>query len=94
MASTPDHGSGKPRTRVRPARKTPDDVPDRLLDVHEAAALLGLKPSTLYQWAYQRRVPVVKLFGARGALRFRLSDIEKLIQDSLRPATRPLGSKG
>lgn len=96
MASTPDHASGEARhTRVRTARrKTPDDVPDRLLDVHETAALLGLKPSTLYQWAYQRRVPVVKLFGARGALRFRLSDIEKLIQDSLRPATRPLGSKG
>ncbi len=48
--------------------------------------LLGLKPATLYQWAYKRRIPVVKLFGPRGALRFRLSDVEKLIQDSLRPA--------
>ena len=59
---------------------------ERLLDVHEAAALLGLKASTLYQWAYKRRIPVVKLFGPRGALRFRLSDVERLIQDSLRPA--------
>jgi len=61
---------------------------DRLLDVNEAAAILGLKPCTLYQWAYERRVPVVKLFGR--ALRFKLSTIEKLIADSERPALRPI----
>ena len=60
---------------------------DRLLDVQETARLLGVKPATLYQWAYKRRIPVVKLFGPHGALRFRLSDVEKLIQDSLRPAS-------
>lgn len=59
---------------------------DRLLDVNEAAAMLGLKPCTLYQWAYERRIPVVKLFGR--ALRFKLSTIEKLIRDSERPALR------
>lgn len=64
--------------------KTPKD--DRLLDVREAAVLLGLKPSTLYQWAYERRIPVVKLFGR--ALRFRLSTIEKLIEASEVPAQR------
>ena len=47
---------------------------DRLLDVKEAAAMLGLKPCTLYQWAYERRIPVVKLFGR--SLRFRLSTIQ------------------
>ncbi len=57
---------------------------ERLLDVKETASMLGVKPSTLYQWAYERRLPVVKLFGR--ALRFRLSDIEKLIADSVRPA--------
>ena len=62
---------------------------DRLLDVREAAALLGLRSATLYQWAYKRRIPVVKLFGPHGALRFRLSDVQKLIQDSVRPAVRP-----
>jgi predicted site-specific integrase-resolvase len=46
--------------------------------------MLGLSPKTLYQWAYERRVPVVKLFGR--ALRFRVSDIQKLIDRSLRPA--------
>ena len=67
-----------------------DQTEDRLLDVQEAARLLGLKPGTLYQWAYKRRIPVVKLFGPRGALRFRLNDVEQLIKDSLRPAARPL----
>ncbi len=62
--------------------------PDRLLDVNEAAAMLGLSPKTLYQWAYERRLPVVKLFGR--ALRFRLSVIQKLIKDSERPALRLL----
>jgi excisionase family DNA binding protein len=58
---------------------------NRLLDVHEAAALLSLKPATLYRWAYARRLPVVKLSGPRGPLRFRLSDLESLIAKSLRP---------
>jgi predicted DNA-binding transcriptional regulator AlpA len=67
---------------------------DRLLDVHEAAALLSVKPATLYQWAYLRRLPVVKLFGPRGALRFRSSDIERLIARSVRPALRGSNDKG
>ncbi len=57
---------------------------DRLLNVHEAAALLAVKPATLYQWAYQRRIPVVKLMGR--ALRFRLSDMERLITQGVRAA--------
>ena len=52
---------------------------DRLLNVREAAAILGLKPSTLYQWAYERRIAYVKL---GGALRFRQSAIDKLIAAS------------
>lgn len=62
---------------------------NRLLDVREAAVLLGLRPATLYQWAYKRRIPVVKLFGKRGPLRFRLKDVLQLINDSVRPADRP-----
>jgi excisionase family DNA binding protein len=57
---------------------------DRLLDVNEAAAMLSVKPGTLYAWAYQRRIPVVKLLGK--ALRFRLSDIQRLIAAGDRPA--------
>jgi predicted dienelactone hydrolase len=77
---------GDPTVKITPAdgqRPT-----ERLLDVNAAAAMLGLKPGTLYQWAYQRRLPVVKLSGPRGPLRFRLSDLERLIAKSLRPAIR------
>lgn len=51
--------------------------------------MLGIRPGTLYQWAYQRRLPKVKLFGERGPLRFRLSDIEHLIARSVQPPLRP-----
>jgi excisionase family DNA binding protein len=61
---------------------------DRLLRVDEAADLLGVKPATLYQWAYQRRIPVVKLMGR--ALRIRESDLVKLIDEGLR---QPLGHR-
>lgn len=33
---------------------------DHLLDVQEAAAFLRIKPSTLYGWVHQRRVPFRK----------------------------------
>lgn len=57
--------------------------PDCLLDVNEAAKLLSLKPATLYTWASDRRIPTVKL---GGALRFRLSTLQKLIAKAERPA--------
>jgi excisionase family DNA binding protein len=69
-------------------------APDRLLDVQEAAAMLAVKPATLYQWTYKRRIPVVKLFGPRGALRFRESDLRALIAGSVRPALRGSDAKG
>jgi excisionase family DNA binding protein len=46
--------------------------PDRLMDVEEAAALLGMKPGTLYSWASKRRVPFRKV-GA--ALRFHRGEL-------------------
>lgn len=60
---------------------------ERLLDVTEAARLLAVRPATLYQWAYQRRIPVVKLMGR--ALRFRESDLQRLIAEGTRPALAP-----
>jgi excisionase family DNA binding protein len=65
-------------------------LPDRLLNVHEAAELLGLKPATLYQWAYERRIAVVKPSGPRGPLRFRLRTLLALIDEWERPALRPM----
>jgi excisionase family DNA binding protein len=60
---------------------------DRLLNVRDAATMLGLKPSTLYQWAYERRIAHVKI---GGALRFRRSAIEKLIATSEVPPFKAL----
>src|SRR5262245_63480483 len=94
------HGAASREVRRSPAEKEESAAPrkgrddeggERLLDVQQAARLLGLKPATLYQWAYKRRIPVVKLFGPRGALRFRLNDVQQLIKDSLRPAARRSG---
>ena len=61
---------------------------DRLLNVKETARLLSVAPSTVYQWAYERRIPSVRLRGR--ALRFRLSAIEKVIREDERPALRSL----
>lgn len=52
--------------------------------------MLGLKPSTLYQWAYERRIAQVKI---GGALRFRKSALEKLIAKSEVPALRGFPAK-
>jgi excisionase family DNA binding protein len=72
----------------RPIFREFKDRADRLLNVDEAAALLGVAPKTLYRWSYEQRLPVVKLFGPRGALRFRESDLRALIARSVRPALR------
>ena len=56
-----------------------------LLNAKEVATKLGVSVHTVYQWAYERRIPSVKLLGT--ALRFRESDIGKLIKDGER---RPL----
>ena len=59
-------------------------LPDRLLDVAEAAATLGLKsPRTLYKWAYAGRIPSIRI---GRLLRFRRSDLEHLIADGERLA--------
>jgi len=75
---------------ARSARRLPagrlngDAAADRLLDVQEAAVLLGLKsPRTLYKWAYAGRIQSVKI---GRLLRFRRSDLERLIANGERPA--------
>jgi excisionase family DNA binding protein len=55
---------------------------ERLVGVREAASMLALKPATVYQWAAERRLPTVKL---GRVLRFKLSDLEKLIAAGERP---------
>jgi excisionase family DNA binding protein len=49
----------------------------RLLKVQEAASYLAVSVSTLYGWAWQRRIPSIKV--GRG-LRFDLADLEAFIE--------------
>lgn len=57
---------------------------ERLLTVQQAAEFLGLKPKTLYSLKAQRRIPYVKILG--NALRFRLTDLQKIVDDCTIPA--------
>lgn len=56
---------------------------DKLLTIDQAAAILGLRPSTLYTWASERRIRTVTI---GRALRIRLSVVEELIRACDRPA--------
>src|SRR5439155_25379350 len=68
---------------VRPEPRQRTSLPDRLLDIHEAAGMLGLKSArTLYKWAYAGRIPSVKI---GRLLRFRRSHLERLIVAGERP---------
>lgn len=81
-------GSGKPR------RAWPEMSEHSLLDVREAAALLGISPGTLYHWLREEgRVPFVRL-GPR-CVRFRRSDLEEWIsQKSVRTAETQIAARG
>jgi len=45
----------------------------KLIDVKTISEILGVKPSTLYQWAELGQIPCIKL---NGSLRFDLDDIK------------------
>jgi excisionase family DNA binding protein len=51
----------------------------RLLNVEEAAALLGLRPSTIRGMVQRKTIPVVRPAGKR-VVRFRRSDVLRLFQ--------------
>jgi len=63
---------------------------DNLLTVQEAADFLRWAVPTLYSYASRRKIPFIKL--GYKSLRFRRSDLEKLIQAGERPAVQR-GSK-
>ncbi|MFH1374777.1 MAG: helix-turn-helix domain-containing protein [bacterium] len=55
---------------------------DRLLTVQEIADLLGIQPSTVYQWTHEGFIPHVKL----GRLvRFREGEVSQWIEKKLTP---------
>ena len=54
---------------------------EKLLSAIDGAELIGLQPTTLRKLAWQRKI---RSFKVLGALRFRRSDLEALIEE--RPA--------
>ncbi len=59
----------------------------RLLTLKEAAGMLAMTPTALYQMAYRGAVPYVKMGPARQSpIRFRIADVEAFIEESLVPA--------
>jgi excisionase family DNA binding protein len=50
----------------------------KLLDVDQAAAVVGVHPVTLYRWARARRIPCVRI-GAR-VIRFDPRALERFIE--------------
>ena len=57
----------------------------RLLKIKEAADLLGVHPATLRRWDNEGRLKAVRIGSRRkvGDRRYRLEDIEKLIQNGV-----------
>ncbi len=57
---------------------------EKLLNAEEAGQFLGLKTSTIRRLTYTRELPCVHPTGRR-AVRYRLSDLEKLLQMRSQP---------
>ncbi len=53
----------------------------RLLSVGEAATYLGVRKSTIYSWAWRRKIPSVKM-GRR--LPFDREDLDRIIEERKR----------
>ena len=51
----------------------------KLVSVRELAETLGVKPTTIYQWVNQRKIPYVKL-GKR--ILFKPKDINRWIEEN------------
>jgi excisionase family DNA binding protein len=90
---TARNGTPPGRGRRAPQRGLPDALARyRLVDAEAAAELLGVEVSTIRQWTYQRRLPVVHPGGGRAA-RYRVSTLLDLIAEWERPALgSPLGA--
>ncbi len=57
-----------------------------LIDCAGAAGILHTTPGTIRRWCNERRIPFIRLAGTR-SIRFRISDLEHLIEAGLVPPT-------
>ncbi len=62
-----------------------------LMTVGEAAQFLSVSVSTLYGWAWQRRIPFVKM---GRALRFERADLEKFVEANRHAARNEILGQG
>ena len=56
-----------------------------LLSIREVSEITGISVGTLYHWASEKRIAVVRL--SRRCLKFRRSDIEKMISEKVEEAS-------
>lgn len=63
----------------------------KLLTPRDVAERLSLRLSTVYRWAYDRRIPTVKI---GNMLRFREEDIVELINKGFRPSQSKVEREG
>lgn len=53
---------------------------EKLINIKEAAELLGVRPGTVYYWKFKHLVPCYKYpTGAKGKLLFKKSELEDFI---------------
>lgn len=63
---------------------------EKLLTCTDVSELLSIRPATVRAWTRQGRLPYVKLNGR--SVRYRMVDVERLIQNGLRPSL-PTGAQ-
>jgi excisionase family DNA binding protein len=70
---------------------SPETIPDTFLDVRGLSRYLNIKPSTLYAWVAQGRIPALKI---HGLVRFQRAAIDQWVE-SFRalPASASLASR-
>lgn len=67
------------------------DIANRLMRVQEAAGFLSVSVSTLYGWAWRRKIPFVKI---GRALRFDKGDLENFVRANRFEARKDLATRG
>ncbi len=68
------------------------EIMDRLLTAEEAARYMDLQVSTVRRLCYEKRLPVVRPTGRR-CVRFRMSDLERLLRARSEPMRGELGCR-
>ena len=74
------------------SRATPEKPEKRLVDLHEVARILAVSEQSLKRWLADGYIYLPKVRIGQGAVRFRLSDVEQLIDNVEDDARKPNSS--